>query len=490
MSKKNDSTVLACQSRELPGRFFAKYRDPHEPNPNKRWKKIPGGVLPAEFDNKDKVVAFAQQWFDAEMAARATAASEKSRTYSWAQLCDEFVVEVEARTRGAAATRHDDKKKARSLRTSAILSSRPVAEHDEALGLYWIRKTLAEPKCVGSGEPRDPLTVRNMVRVLEKIYKFARRIGAYPSDRLLPTDGEEFKAELAGALKEKAKLGKEGRVACPTETVRAIVQCEDVTESHRILRRTSFFTGIAGGELHGLRVGDYRRELGAQILDVRVQWTMPRKDLPSADAPLKTVWRKRKVPVHPSLKLHLDRWVKEGWKQHVGRAPRADDYLFPDSTGLPYREESAETFLADIRAAGCETTHKGVALDLYSLRHSFATIARRAGLPGEARDRLLGHRPKDMKAMFYEDDDLPVLAREVAKIPALLDEIPAQGESPAELPAPLANLPNLPVMVRDLVTGTMHASGAASVSLMISAEEERFELPVGANPRRFSKPLP
>lgn len=55
-------------------------------------------------------------------------------------------------------------------------------------------------------------------------------------------------------------------------------------------------------------------------------------------------------------------------------------------------------------------------LELYSLRHGFATTARRAGVPSDVRDRLLGHRPRDTKAMYHEDEDLPLLARERERI--------------------------------------------------------------------------
>jgi len=59
------------------------------------------------------------------------------------------------------------------------------------------------------------------------------------------------------------------------------------------------------------------------------------------------------------------------------------------------------------------------------LRHAFATAARRAKTSTDARDRPLGHRPRDTKALHYEDEDevVPLLAEESAKIPALLDDV-------------------------------------------------------------------
>lgn len=43
----------------------------------------------------------------------------------------------------------------------------------------------------------------------------------------------------------------------------------------------------------------------------------------------------------------------------------------------------------------------------------------------DARDRLLGHMPKDVPGLRYEDEDelVPLLSEELEKLPALLDEV-------------------------------------------------------------------
>lgn len=124
-----------------------------------------------------------------------------------------------------------------------------------------------------------------------------------------------------------------------------------------------------------------------------------------------------------------------GGLEATGRAPTATDFLFPDQQGQPFREKSSRLFLSQITLVDGEIEHRGHTLDVYGLRHSFATVARRAGIPGDARDRLLGHRPKDVKAMHYEDEDLPLLATEIAKIPPLLD-LPSPGDEAARDQAP------------------------------------------------------
>ncbi len=112
------------------------------------------------------------------------------------------------------------------------------------------------------------------------------------------------------------------------------------------MTRTYFFTGLRPGELHALRVGSYREEHEVRLLDVREQYALPRKDVPAALAPLKTVWARRKIPVHLSLARALDGWLENGWKGHVGRPPKPEDFLFPDSSDAAYREHDCDEFLA------------------------------------------------------------------------------------------------------------------------------------------------
>lgn len=149
------------------------------------------------------------------------------------------------------------------------------------------------------------------------------------------------------------------------------------------------------------------------------------------------------------------------------------------------------------------------------MRHAFATAARRAKISSDARDRLLGHRPRDTKALHYEDEDevLPLLAEEIAKIPALLDdgvvfEVMADSVSDGAVvdqehdeqhddvsyaikpstPLRIKTEPTVepPVLVASLVAKAGYGAGASSDSSMISAEEEGFEPTVPLRVRRFS----
>lgn len=496
MSRTETPPVIVCRHRGDAHRFFGRYRDPDERDAKKRWKKIPGGAFPPEVDTEAKALACARKWYEVEMSERARGVAAAAGPKTLAEVCVLFAMDVESRVRGSDATRDELIGRSKFLRKATLLATRPLAQHDDELAVTWIRQMLSEPRHGEGSLPRDPLTVRNVAKVLDEVYKFAQARGFLPKERRRPTECEGFKKEIAGALSEKQKLGKLTRVPIPVETVAAIVNSPNLPELRRAMTRTAFFTGVRPGELHGLRVRDYvhLKPEGSKttvlVLDVREQWTLARVKLPSRLGPLKTVLARRKIPVHPELELHLDAWLAKGWERHVGRAPKDDDFLFPDAAGKPFREERCAEFLADVERAGCSPTFKGVELDLYSLRHAFATAARRAGIPSDGRDRLLGHRPRDTKALHYEDEDLPLLALEVAKIPGLDPSLRVVTGDDEPIRTPEQTAVVTKVLVTDLVTATRAPIGPSPDSSMI-AEEKGFEPLVELSaPRRFSKPVP
>lgn len=166
-----------------------------------------------------------------EMAERATAGTGARKPLTWPELCDDFQKEVDRRKRGADGSKDELKKRARFLRSSAILGAQLVEQHDAKLALVWLRDLLSTPKKGTSGQPRDPLTARNLSRVLSEIYRYALTAGAFPADRRLPTESDEFRQEINGALREKQKLGQVARVACPVATVMALASSENVSDA-------------------------------------------------------------------------------------------------------------------------------------------------------------------------------------------------------------------------------------------------------------------
>jgi integrase len=484
--KADKIPVSVCKVKGFDDRFFGKFKDT-----DGSWKKIPGGAYPPEVNTTDKALGCARRWYQVEMAERQLQVEHTGRTLTWPEVCDEFAKEVEERLRGGDGSRDEGVKKARFLRASPLLAAKPVAEHDEELALLWLRTIAREPieRKNKPPSPRSGLTVRNIAKILRDIYRFARTKKWFPREHGNPCDGDEFKSELSDLLSKV----EHREVMCPVESVRAMLEVKQVPELRRVLTHVMVLTGLRPGELHGLKVSSLKDEGDVRYLDVLEQWTLKRGNkYPAKLGPLKTRWSKRKIPVHPSLTPVIDTWLNEGWRRHVGRLPQPDDFLFPDSTGNPFREERSTDFQADLAVAGCPTAYMGIDLTVYSLRHTFATVMKNARVASDVRDRLMGHRPKDTKALNYEVSEVPFLYEEMRKIPAILPALVSAtkiGSSPSG-PDRCDGDTETKSLVTVLVTAEASLKGPTADSSTISAEEEGFEPPVDFRPRRFSKPLP
>ena len=51
--------------------------------------------------------------------------------------------------------------------------------------------------------------------------------------------------------------------------------------------------------------------------------------------------------MHPFALVRLQAWFDEGWEAWTGRAPAADDYVFPTAEGKPWRPRAAEQVRLD-----------------------------------------------------------------------------------------------------------------------------------------------
>ncbi len=404
--------VSVCRYGGRTDRFFGKFKDT-----GGKWKKIPGGPFPEQFDTPTKARVFAERWYLAEMAERALQREVPESTSSWPDICEKFDASVRTRLRGADGSKNKLIATCALLKRSAILQARPIHEHDESLALVWLHHIAKEPKSADKPDPRHPYTIRNAAGVLGNIYKWARSQNAFPRDRLIPTDGDEFRAEIKFLL----STVKKREVMCPTTSVKALVTNAKVDVLRRLTTHVYAFTGLRPGELHGLRVRDVKVDNDILYFDVHEQWTLPRtKVFPSKTAQLKTRWSERQIPIHPALRPVLEQWLSTGWRNYVGREPTSDDPVFPDLNGKPFREPRSTEFVEDLKLAGCPTEFNGITLTTYSLRHTFATLMLEFGVDSDARNRLMGHRPQDTKALAYQVTQLRFLFGEISKLPPLV----------------------------------------------------------------------
>jgi len=399
--------VSVCRHEGSNKLWWGKFKDPE----TGAWMRIPGGVFPPKIDSKAKALEFAAAWYVAEVAQRAARVAEKVLT--WPDICDRYIQHIQ-KGKGKAATKHEATVRARYLRSSPILCGCPTAQHDEMLVLEWLRAMSGEP--VRGGSPRAPKTVRNVCKVLREIYRYARSARAYPQSSL-PTDGYLYERELKGIM----ATDEQQEVMCPVESVMAVIACKVVSQLDRTLIHVAALTGMRPGELYGLRFQDIQEDRGVLVFSLREQLALRRGKQKSQLTLVKTRWSIRLIPVHPELLPVIEAWRSRGWEGHVGRAPRAEDFLFPDPKGKPHREDRADGFREVLASAGAPTTYEGHPLGLGKVRKTFVTMAMQAGVDPRVRRKLMGHSPTDTMDRAYEIKEPSYLYQEICKIPGLLE---------------------------------------------------------------------
>ena len=128
--------------------------------------------------------------------------------------------------------------------------------------------------------------------------------------------------------------------------------------------------------------------------------------------------RPRVAPVHPLLAEILKGWC-ELWELHYGRKPHAEDFIVPrqvTKTGSKAHTKSsaykAWRRLCDI--AGVQNR------SLHSTRHTFATIARRAG-GDEKRIEKVTHNAKGTTLDTYTHWDWAPICEDISLISLPID---------------------------------------------------------------------
>jgi integrase len=162
----------------------------------------------------------------------------------------------------------------------------------------------------------------------------------------------------------------------------------------------ALFTGARCGEINGLRWGDWDQAaepLGALVIERQYD-----------GQPLKTE-RPRIVPVHPWLKLQLEAW-REHWKALYCREPAPGNLIFPGEGHTALTKSSA--YKAWRRS--CVAASVGNR-SLHSTRHTFITLARRAGADKNVLE-LITHNPKGTIIDRYTTRDWAELCKVVSLV--------------------------------------------------------------------------
>lgn len=206
------------------------------------------------------------------------------------------------------------------------------------------------------------------------------------------TEGEIIEVNPAPAILKPARAAladDEQRDAFTDEDLRAIFGGDFASNRESRPERywiplLMLYSGARNEEVAQLHTVDIKEEEGVPVIDINM-------DTP--DKTLKNKFSKRKVPIHSALiDLGFLRCVEEA--RCEGRA-RLWPNLRKGARG--YNAPVSRWFNRRLTQLGIKTTRK----DSYSLRHTFSTKLKRAGVPEYVIDQLTGHKSLGISAGRY-----------------------------------------------------------------------------------------
>ena len=279
----------------------------------------------------------------------------------------------------------------------------------------WIRELAAEA---------SPSTVRNNVNALTRFFGDAK------AERWLAIPTNPMRDDEVRAVLPSVEAPDAGEIEHWTRPAFEALLASPALPAHRFgLYLVDVLSGLRDGELHGLQWKHAALSAPVPHLRVRQQAGTPRDGEPVTIGSPKTKYSKRDVPLHPAALAWLSWWKEAGWKAHVGRAPEADDHVFPSPSGDVWRPRGPDLLRADLLAADLPREHvspdgERSPFTFHAIRHTFATWLGSSGVDGDLVDRLLGQSPHTVRGRHYQAPDLEQLARAVRGIVLALPDRP------------------------------------------------------------------
>ncbi len=162
------------------------------------------------------------------------------------------------------------------------------------------------------------------------------------------------------------------------------------------------FTGARLDEACQLLTSDVRTEEGVTYLDLNADFQKR----------LKTEGSARQIPVHPIL-------IREGFLEFVASHP-ANAPIFPDITPDRYGRRAGngtKVFGRWVRGLGITDKRKA---PNHAWRHRFKDVCRKARIPKDVQDALLGHKSGDVGDSYGEGFTVRTLAEWMKQVPSPL----------------------------------------------------------------------
>jgi integrase len=347
----------AEQEKYLEEKWTARYDGPRDPFTGKRKPVSKGGFPTARA---------AQQWLNEQLVAKSGGTHvAPSRMKLATYLREEWLPGLPAA----------------DLRSTTIESYRLGVDHDIVPRLGGItlqdltpgrlEAFYAELLATGArnGRPLSKKTVRNIAACLHTALAKAMKLGYVPRN-------------VAAAAKSPGGASPEMRT-WDQEEVRAFLA---YTREDRMYAawRLMLTTGMRRGEVLGLRWSDVGLDLGRlQIISTRVK-----AGKETVTGPPKTSAGKRLIALDPATVAALRAWRKHQAEERllIGSRYVNSGLVFTNEDGSGIRPDRFRLwFVGAVKRAGLSP------IRLHDLRHTYATLALRAGTPVKVVSARLGH---------------------------------------------------------------------------------------------------
>jgi integrase len=271
---------------------------------------------------------------------------------------------------------------------------REVKPRHAAAYVEWLKARPSE-----RGGTLAPRSVRNIYDVVRRGHDAA------VFDELLPANPFAAVKGRLPTVADKDPTAREGWYFDATE-IAAMISDARVPRDRRTVYALLFLTGARFGEMAALRWRDYDT---TRTPLARITITRAIKSVSGTEGGTKTGARKL-VPVHAVLRGVLDAWREEGWATHQGRAPLADDLMFPNQNGASRDvNRGNRDFKRDLAKLGLRERHQ------YCTRHAFITLAQDDGGDPSVL-KWITHAPPRSAFDGYTREQWDRLCREVAKL--------------------------------------------------------------------------
>jgi integrase len=407
-----------------------------------QWKRAPGDWpehrVPREHRTERQAERYSILYLDElrkQLATRPTpppaptgGSTVRSLAEGWEKLCSK-----NPKLSPATRKQHKDAIEVHVLHYPEVADV-PIVDLGPATLRRWVRQIRDEGKVTPKWEKVDGRKVRTRVYggalAPNSVGNIVNSLSAFFDDAMaeewieLPANPVKHVAVRREVPERITRAGKHTIIHLTRAAAAKVITCEKVPEWRRVRMLLALTSGMAEGELSGIKLDDLALDAEIPTVKITKALALEGDDGFATQRAPKTDNRVRVLPLHPAAVRALKGWKSTGWTAFVGHKPGGHEPVFPNSAGEAWRPDSAALLREDLLAADLPSTYEGHNFTAHATRRSFATWLTEARVSADTIKRLMGHAAAGVTAQHYAAQDLELLRDAVATI--VLDLTTAQ----------------------------------------------------------------